>query len=298
MKKSIILNESTFKRLTHYMMTEANDKNMADALLRFNKYKSLGNDYFKNPNIKDDVRANDQITYNNALKTEMNDIVETIYTVFEKIAHNLNALYANATNEDPKNGEKVNYVTKKDNNNKWMHPSTFYVENDISNVKLADKKDFFYKCRCYYTLILRVYNGGIPVWANLFFNPKYKAAKEDFIKCNQISTGKLARISVGILNKETNSYPEGSINWIRNKRANSETEKTYGDSSPILTKDFQPSTFGQTQYDQLIPKNEKSAIMQWYIKAQKDPSMYEEYIITEPKSVQPINGKRRFGVRK
>ena len=180
-----------------------------------------------------------------------------------------------------------------------MHPATFYVADDILYARTADKKDFLYRCRCYYTLILRVYSGGEPVWANLFFNPKYKAAKADFLKCNQISSGKLARISVGVLNKETNSYPEGSINWIRNKRANSPTEKTYGKPSPILNRDFQPATFGQKQYDEFIPKKEKSAIMQWYIKAQKDPSMYEQYLIKEqPQVVNQSVGRRKFGIRR
>ena len=107
----------------------------------------------------------------------------------------------------------------------------------------------------------------------------------------------MARISVGVLDKETNTYPEGSINWIRNKRANSAIENTYGQNAPILNKDFQPSTFGQEQYLKLIPTKEKSAIMQWFIKAQKDPSMYEEYIINDQQQVKNNNGKRSFGVR-
>lgn len=294
MKKSIIINESAFKALTkHILMETKYDKNIRDAEIRFNKYNSIGNDYFKNPNLNDDIKLNDRATYDESLKKEMYDVVETIYSVYEKISHNLGALYASATNEDPKNGEKVTY-----SKDKWMHPTTFYVEPDIANTKLSDKKDFLYRCRCYYTLILRIYNGGEPVWANLFFNPKYKAAKADFIKCNQISTGKLARISVGVLDKETNSYPEGSINWIRNKRANSEVENTYGGNAPILKRDFQPSTFGQEQYLKFIPTKEKSAIMQWFIKAQKEPTMYEEYIINEPKTQQKNNGKRSFGIRK
>ncbi len=292
MKKTIILNETMFNRLTYLL--EREDKNITDARDRFKMYSELGNEYFKNPNLSDDVKTNDSATYNQALKDEMNEIVETIYGVYEKISHNLGALYSRATDEDPKDGEKVTYQR-----NKWMHPATFYVDDDILHTRTADKKDFLYKCRCYYTLILRVYNGGAPVWANLFFNPKYKAAKADFIKCNQISSGKLARISVGVLNKETNSYPEGSINWIRNKRANSTVEKTYGDASPILHRDFQPATFGQTQYDEFIPKKEKSAIMQWYIKAQKDPSMYEPYLIKEqPKVVSQGPGRRKFGIRR
>ena len=294
MKKTIILNEATFNRLT-YLLRE--DSNIAPASDRFKKYRDLGNDYFKNPNISNDVRTGDTTTYNEALKKEMNEIVETIYGVYEKISHNLGALYSRATDKDPEDGEKVTYQTNK--REKWMHPSIFYVESAIYKVSQADKKNFLYQCRCYYTLILRVYSGGEPVWANLFFNPKYKAAKADFLKCNQISSGKLARISVGVLNKETNSYPEGSINWIRNKRANSATEKTYGDAAPILNRDFQPATFGQKQYDEFIPKKEKSAIMQWYIKAQKDPSMYEPYLIKEqPKVVSQGVGRRRFGIRR
>lgn len=293
MKKNIIINESSFKVLTNYILNETKyDKNIRDAEMRFNKYSSIGNDYFKNPKLNDDVKLNDRATYDESLKKEMYDIVETIYSVYEKISHNLGALYSSATNEDPKNNEKVVYQK-----NKWMHPTTFYVEDDIANAKLSNKKDFLYRCRCYYTLILRIYNGGVPVWANLFFNPKYKAAKADFIKCNQISTGKLARISVGVLDKKTNTYPEGSINWIRNKRANSAVENTYGQNAPILNKDFQPSTFGQEQYLKLIPTKEKSAIMQWFIKAQKDPSMYEEYIINDQQQVKNNNGKRSFGVR-
>ena len=291
MEKTIILNESKFKLLSHLL--EAEDKNIIDARVRYKKFRELGDDFFKNPNLNDDVRANDTATYNNALKTEMREVVETIYGVYEKISHNLGALYSRATDEDPKDNENVTYQRSK-----WMHPSTFYVENDIAKSRIADKKDFLYRCKCYYILILRLYNGGVPVWANLFFNPKYKSAKDDFIKCNQISSGKLARISVGVLNKDTNSYPEGSINWIRNKRANSATEKTYGESSPVLDRDFQPATFGQTQYEELIPKKEKSAIMQWYIKAQKDPSMYEEYLIKEPKLIQRGIEKRKFGIRK
>lgn len=293
MKKTIILNETMFNRLTY--LIEKEDKNITDARDRFNMYDKLNQKgFFKNPNLSAEVKDKDVDTYNQALKDEMDEIVETIYGVYEKISHNLGALYSRATNEDPKDNEKTTYQR-----NKWMHPATFYVDDGILNARTTDKKDFLYKCRCYYTLILRLYNGGVPVWANLFFNPKYKAAKSDFIKCNQISSGKLARISVGILNKETNSYPEGSINWIRNKRANSATEKTYGDAAPILQRDFQPATFGQTQYDEFIPKKEKSAIMQWYIKAQKDPSMYEPYLIKEqPKVVSQGAGRRRFGIRK
>lgn len=293
MKKTIILNEATFNRLTYLL--EGEDANITKARLRFGKYSELAKDgYFKNPNLSAEVKDKDIDTYNQALKDEMDEIVETIYGVYEKISHNLGALYSRATNEDPKDNEKATYQK-----NKWMHPATFYVANDILYARTADKKDFLYRCRCYYTLILRIYSGGEPVWANLFFNPKYKAAKADFFKCNQISSGKLARISVGVLNKETNSYPDGSINWIRNKRANSATEKTYGDASPILQRDFQPATFGQTQYDEFIPKKEKSAIMQWYIKAQKDPSMYEQYLIKEqPKVVSQGAGRRKFGIRR
>lgn len=293
MKKTIILNEAMFNRLTYLL--EKEDKNITDARDRFNMYDKLNQKgFFKNPNLSDDVKENDSATYNEALKDEMDEIVETIYGVYEKISHNLGALYSRATNEDPKDNEKATYQR-----NKWMHPTTFYVADDILYARTADKKDFLYRCRCYYTLILRIYSGGVPVWANLFFNPKYKAAKADFFKCNQISSGKLARISVGVLNKQTNSYPEGSINWIRNKRANSATEKTYGDASPILQRDFQPATFGQTQYDEFIPKKEKSAIMQWYIKAQKDPSMYEQYLIKEqPKMVSQGAGRRKFGIRR
>lgn len=286
MKKTIIISEAKFKQLTNFLILE--DKSMDNAFMRFEKYKELGDDFFKNPNINDGMKAKDSSTYNIALKKEMDDVVETIYSVFEKISHNLGATYSKATNEDPKDGEKVTY-----GKNKWMHPSTFYVEDDIVNARKSDKKDFLYKCRCYYTLILRVYNGGVPVWANLFFNPKYKSAKMDFIKCNKISTGKLARISVGVLDKSTNKYPEGSINWIRNRRAISAVDKTYGESSPILDKDFQPATFGQEQYSELIPKKEKSAIMQWFIKAQKDPTMYEPYLIDEPKQFV----RKRFGNR-
>lgn len=293
MKKTIILNEAKFNRLTYLL--EKEDKNITDARDRFNMYDKLNQKgFFKNPNLSAEVKDKDIDTYNQALKDEMDEIVETIYGVYEKISHNLGALYSRATNEDPKDNEKATYQK-----NKWMHPTTFYVADDILYARTADKKDLLYRCRCYYTLILRVYSGGEPVWANLFFNPKYKAAKADFIKCNQISSGKLARISVGILNKETNSYPEGSINWIRNKRANSATEKTYGDAAPILQRDFQPATFGQTQYDEFIPKKEKSAIMQWYIKAQKNPSMYEPYLIKEkPKVVSQGVGRRKFGIRR
>ena len=292
MKKTIILNEAKFNRLTYLL--EREDANMTKARLMFKKYSELGNDYFKNPNISDDVRRDDTTTYNEALKKEMNEIAETIYSVYEKISHNLGAIYSRATDEDPKDGEKVTY--QKD---KWMHPSIFYVEPAIYDVSQADKKNFLYQCRCYYTLILRLYNGGVPVWANLFFNPKYKAAKADFFKCIKISLGKLERVSVGVLNKETNSYPEGSINWIRNKRANSATEKTYGNDAPILNRDFQPATFGMEQYLKFIPQDKKQEIIDWYIEAQKDPSMYEQYLIKEqPKVASQGAGRRRFGIRK
>jgi hypothetical protein len=291
MKKTIILNETKFNRLTYLL--EKEDANMTKARLMFDKYSELGNDYFKNPNISHDVRTGDTATYNEALKKEMNEIVETIYSVYEKISHNLGAIYSRATDEDPKDGEKVTY--QKD---KWMHPSIFYVEPAIYKVSQTDKKNFLYQCRCYYTLILRLYNGGVPVWANLFFNPKYKVAKADFFKCIKISLGKLERVSVGVLNKETNSYPEGSINWIRNKRANSATEKTYGNAAPILNRDFQPATFGMEQYLKFIPQDKKQKIIDWYIKAQKDPSKYEPYLIKDSKVDSQGAGRRRFGIRR
>ena len=148
MKKTIIISEAKFKQLTNFLISE--DKSMDNAFMRFEKYKELGDDFFKNPNINDEMKAKDSSTYNIALKKEMDDVVETIYSVFEKISHNLGATYSKATNEDPKDGEKVTY-----GKNKWMHPSTFYVEDDIVNARKSDKKDFLYKCRCYYTLIDR-----------------------------------------------------------------------------------------------------------------------------------------------
>ena len=142
MEKTIILNESKFKLLSYLL--EAEDKNIIDARVRYNKFRELGDDFFKNPNLNDDVRANDTATYNNALKTEMREVVETIYGVYEKISHNLGALYSRATDEDPKDNEKVTYQRSK-----WMHPSTFYVENDIAKSRIADKNDFLYICKCY-----------------------------------------------------------------------------------------------------------------------------------------------------
>lgn len=292
MKKTIILNETKFNRLT-YLLRE--DSSMSDARDRFKYYNGLADDgYFKNPNLN--PKDTETTTYNQALKNEMNEIVETIYSVYEKISHNIGAFYSRATDEDPKDDEKPTYKRIK-----WMHPATFYVEDAYikNRIPISDKKEFLYQCRCYYTLILRIYSGGAPVWANLFFNPKYKAAKADFFKCIKFSLGKLGRVSVGVLNKETNSYPEGSINWIRNKRANSATEKTYGDVAPILNRDFQAATFelGQ-QYSELIPK-QKQKIIDWYIKAQKDPSMYEQYLIKEqPKVANRGVGRRRFGIRR
>ena len=51
-------------------------------------------------------------------------------------------------------------------------------------------------------------------------------------------------------------------------------------------------------YDEFIPKKEKSAIMQWYIKAQKDPSMYEPYLIKEQPTLASQSPRtRKFALR-
>ena len=79
MKKTIILNETMFNRLTYLL--EKEDKNITDARDRFKMYSNLGNDYFKNPNLSDDVKTNDSATYNQALKDERGESVEGIYGV-------------------------------------------------------------------------------------------------------------------------------------------------------------------------------------------------------------------------
>ena len=293
MKKTIIISESTFNNIFTNLVLE--DKTMDDAVRRLALYQKLGNDYFKNPSISDETMSNDKITYDLALKNQMNEIVDAIYDTYEKISHNMHAFYNSATNEPPATKEKTNIGKF------GMHPSTFYLEPDYDKQHLSpsDRKTFMQKCRCYYMLIMEIYNSGVPVWANLFFNPKYDVAKKTFLKCNQISSGTLERISVGVADSDGN-YPEGTINWIRKKRS---VNNRTGNETKYLTNDFQPATFGQKeQYLKFVPTKEKSAIMQWYIKAKNDPSMYEKYIMqskpTNPEAPKSVRGKRIFGLKR
>lgn len=81
MKKTIIISEAKFKQLTNFLISE--DKSMDNAFMRFEKYKELGNDFFKNPNINDEMKAKDSSTYNIALKRKWMMLLKQ-FIVFSK----------------------------------------------------------------------------------------------------------------------------------------------------------------------------------------------------------------------
>lgn len=318
-KKIVILNEGVLNRL--FSIVEANvdgkSQTFNDHMNYLKKYRDLGSGYFKNPSLEN---KDDDITYKEALKKEMDDIVSTIYTVYEKISHGGRS----SVFDGPATNGRPDFSEFGGNKEEWMkaikayntaknsyptgekgsfYPGTYYVDGDILHNYKANKQSFMYKTRCYYTLIMRLYENGEPVWANLFFNPKYSVAMKKFYDCKNIATGTLARMSAG-LPDENGNYPEGTLNWIRKNKYLS--AKSYGNKNVRFTPlehDIVPLTYKNTQFTDLIPKEEQDTILNWRIKAKANPQMYQKYLIDVPKpqmntTTKAQNGRRTFVRRK
>jgi hypothetical protein len=313
MKKTIILNESNFKKIVSLMEIAINGKSQSfiDHQNLLKKYRELGNDYFKNPNLAD---TSDSIAYNESLKKEMDEVVDTIYSVYEKITHGgkSNVFDGPATNGRPSltdfGGDKVKWMdairaynsaknSAPTGKTTPFYPGTYYVEDNITKYSSKNKADFIYQTRCYYTMIMRIYENGEPVWANLFFNPKYANAKKAFFNCKQIAEGTLARISAGVADNDGN-YPEGTINWIRKKKYDSAV--SFGNNDVQFTPlehDIVPLTYNNKQYAEFMPVKEQNEIINWFKTAVKNPQMYEKYLIgNKPKPTISKAGSR-FGKR-